>query len=80
MKHTTGEKRQPVPINLHPSITADRIIQAVEAQFTSLDNPGFCTACGADQEGCEPDARNYYCEGCGERSVCGAEELLIHLA
>jgi hypothetical protein len=67
-------------ITIHKSITAERVLAAVEAQFTSLDNPGFCTACGEDAEGCEPDARNYKCECCGERSVFGAEELLIRLA
>jgi predicted RNA-binding Zn-ribbon protein involved in translation (DUF1610 family) len=45
----------------------------------SLDNPGFCTACGEEVEGVEPDARNYECEVCGERKVYGAEELLIML-
>ncbi len=38
---------------------------------------GFCTACAAEQSGCEPDAREYKCESCGEHSVYGAEELLI---
>jgi hypothetical protein len=46
----------------------------------SLDNPGICIACGADADGCEPDARKYKCEACGERAVYGAEELLIMLA
>lgn len=42
---------------------------------------GFCTACGAEHEGCEPDAREYPCESCGEKKVYGAEELLImHVA
>ena len=36
---------------------------------------GFCTACGAPRECCEPDARNYECEE--ERKVFGAEELII---
>lgn len=30
--------------------------------------------------GCEPDARRYECEECGERGVYGTEELLLHLA
>ena len=38
---------------------------------------GFCTACGEEQGGCEPDAKNYECESCGERMVFGAEQLLI---
>ncbi len=43
------------------------------------DGTGFCTACGAEAEGCEPDAREYECEICGERKVYGAEELLISM-
>jgi hypothetical protein len=47
--------------------------------MTGLDNPGFCVACGEEAEGVEPDARRYPCEACGQRSVYGAEELLILL-
>jgi hypothetical protein len=65
---------------IHPSITLDRVTEAVEEAQTSLDNPGFCIACGADAEGCEPDMRGGECEGCGKPAVYGAEELLIHLA
>ena len=64
---------------MHNSITLDRLIEAVEDSWTSLSNPGICKACGEDQEGCEPDARNYECEGCGKRQVFGAEELLLEL-
>jgi hypothetical protein len=67
-------------ITIHPSITAERVLAAVESQFNSLDDPGFCIACGTDQEGCEPDMRRGYCESCGERAVFGAEELLIRFA
>lgn len=41
------------------------------------DNLGFCTGCGAEHDSCEPDARNYVCEGCGQNRVFGAAELLI---
>jgi hypothetical protein len=38
---------------------------------------GFCRACGAEQDGCEPDARRYKCETCGHMQVYGAEELVL---
>lgn len=63
-------------MRLHPSITAERVLDACERRARSLDNPGFCVACGEDHEGCEPDARGYYCEFCGEDAVFGAEELI----
>lgn len=65
---------------LHPSITVERVMSAVERYHASLDNPGFCVACGEDADGCEPDARRYECECCGEHAVYGAEELLMMIA
>lgn len=41
------------------------------------DYIGFCINCGAERDCCEPDARNYECEDCGENQVFGAEELLM---
>jgi hypothetical protein len=38
---------------------------------------GFCIACGAMQESCEPDAREYRCDGCSANHVYGAEELMV---
>jgi Zn finger protein HypA/HybF involved in hydrogenase expression len=61
----------------HPSITETRILEACERHITSLDDPGFCLACGNEQGGCEPDARRYKCEACGEFQVYGAEELAM---
>lgn len=52
-------------------------MNAVNRRNTTLDNPGFCLACGDDADNCEPDARKYKCESCGERQVYGAEELLV---
>lgn len=66
-------------MKMHKSITLDKIMDACNRRNTSLDNPGFCVACGNEQEGCEPDARKYECEACGERQVYGAEELLMRL-
>jgi hypothetical protein len=64
-------------MKLHPSITAERVMEAVKSEMFGLENPGFCVACGADQEGCEPDARNYECESCGEKQVFGAQEVMM---
>lgn len=51
----------------------DRVMAAVEAD----DCVGFCLACGNEQGGVEPDAEGYRCEECGERSVWGADQILI---
>ena len=41
------------------------------------DDVGWCLACGEVQEGCEPDARKYACEGCGAAKVYGLYELAL---
>ena len=64
-------------MQIHQSITEDRLIRAVEDSMYGTDNPGFCVKCGAEAEGCEPDARGYRCEECGAMSVYGAEEIRI---
>lgn len=64
-------------INVHKSITIKRVTQAIKQRYTSLDNPGICLACGEDQDGCEPDAERYECEGCGESQVYGAEQIFM---
>jgi len=43
------------------------------------DGTGFCLKCGFEQQGCEPDARGYECEDCGENAVYGAEECLLEI-
>lgn len=64
-------------MKIHPSITVERIEDAARESMFGTGNPGFCTACGEDADGCEPDARGYTCECCDEPAVYGAEELLI---
>lgn len=60
---------------MHASLTEERVLEAVERQMTSLEDPGFCIACGHEQGQCEPDARRIQCEACGDFTVYGAEEL-----
>jgi hypothetical protein len=79
MVSSTAIERVTSMAKMHPSITIDRVAEACERQQTGLDNPGFCLACGEEAEGCEPDARNYECESCGEMKVFGAEELAMRL-
>lgn len=62
-------------MKLHHSLTEQVIEDAVKRRMTTLDNPGFCIECGLENEGCEPDARDYECEGCGENAVFGADEI-----
>jgi hypothetical protein len=64
-------------MKVHKKITSERLIKAVERSMFELDSPGFCIACGDATDGVEPDAQRYPCRRCGERSVYGAEELLM---
>ena len=50
-----------------------------EERFNDLceSYTGLCLSCGAGRSHCEPDARGYPCEECGEPKVYGAEELLL---
>ena len=66
-------------MKMHKSITEQRVIGAVKRRQTTLDNPGFCVACGGEGEGCEPDMRESECESCGEHKVYGAEELFCEM-
>ncbi len=63
----------------HKDVTDKAVIQAAKQSILDLDSLGFCLACGNVQDGCEPDARGYICEHCGEDEVYGAEELLMSL-
>lgn len=65
---------------VHQTVTPERVQEAIERYAASLDNPGFCLACGADAEGVEPDASRYTCEACEAPAVYGASELLIYMA
>ena len=55
------------------TLDIERVLEAAEND----EQMGFCLACGAEQDGCEPDARNYEFEECGAKKVFGAEEILL---
>ena len=57
-------------------LSLKRVMRAVE----SGESIGFCTACGADQLGVEPDANGYTCESCRQPAVSGAENLLMEMS
>jgi len=60
-----------------PIIDPERLLEAAQEQMFGTENSGFCIKCGEERDGCEPDARNYPCDACGENSVYGASELII---
>lgn len=57
--------------------TYDEVEAAVKSEMFGTENPGFCLSCGEAVDGCEPDARGYECEACGEPTVYGAAEVLL---
>jgi len=58
-------------MKIHESITMERVEDAIRREAEWCENPGFCVACGADADGCEPDAERYECEECGKHAVYG---------
>lgn len=66
-------------MKINPKVTLELVQAAVERHDTTLDDPGFCVACGHECDGVEPDAREYECEVCGCHTVYGAEELFMEM-
>lgn len=64
-------------MKIHPSVTSEAIVEAIQDSQDNLSNPGFCLTCGAYVDGVEPDARYYQCEECEANTVFGAEEILL---
>ena len=50
-------------------------IEEIQAADEAME--GFCIECGDIRSNCEPDARKYHCESCGEDQVFGAMECLV---
>ena len=64
-------------MTIHASVTPQRICDTIKRNEKNWEYTGICIACGRDQDDCEPDARKYKCESCGNHAVYGAEELLM---
>ena len=60
-------------------INKDDLMDAVRRTIMDDYNGmvGFCTTCGEEQSGVEPDGERYTCESCGANTVYGAEMLLL---
>lgn len=75
LRPSTGEANMKIP----PGLSGESLLNAVERQVFELENPGFCTDCGAEYDDCEPDTARRKCDECGEKAVFGAEEIMIRL-
>ena len=62
-------------MKLHKSLTQGRVLSAAAESSVGISSIGFCVACGASDNACETDARNYECRACGKLEVFSAEEL-----
>lgn len=57
---------------MKPTVRLSELLAAVREMM------GWCTECQEFTTGCcEPDARRYKCEKCGQRKVYGAEEASL---
>lgn len=54
-----------------------RMFTLEQIEAADADQAGFCIDCGNEQYNCEPDARHYKCEACGNMKVFGASELVF---
>lgn len=65
----------PFPVKKKPLVVSCSM-EEFRDHSNSMD--GICLACGEWSEGgCEPDARGYPCDSCGEDRVMGAEDAMI---
>jgi len=52
--------------------------KSLEKRIASDSTDGYCLYCGKwTHDSCEPDARNYVCPVCSNKTVYAAEELLV---
>jgi len=65
---------QLTPNNTTRRFTLEQIMDATDKM------EGLCLDCGHSSGCCEPDAKAYKCEHCGELAVYGPDEILFSSA
>ena len=62
-----------------PPEACQRVVKPAPCNVQQADDwsEGFCLACRAPRDGCEPDAEAYECEECGEAAVYGPHWIAI---
>jgi len=61
------------------NMDADYLMAMAKSVMFDCSYDGICVFCGAERDGCEPDARFYPCENCGGHSVFSFAELMFYL-
>ncbi len=52
-------------------------LEGLEESLLVDGTEGYCVVCGDQQNGVEPDAREYHCFECELDSVFGVEQIII---
>lgn len=64
-------------VEVHPSVTMERLTAMCMRELSSRDLPGVCLACGAEHDPVDQDAMNDQCDVCETRSVYGAQQAML---
>ena len=59
----------------HPSLTSERLYDAVVRQSMGKSSPGFCVKCGTEYDGYPPFSKARLCMTCKELTVYDAETI-----
>jgi|TARA_R110002020_G_C16125297_1_gene760655 hypothetical protein len=60
------------------TITFDQLLSECEGVMFGMDNTGYCTSCGSEND-TEPDSTRGYCENCEKNTVYSVVELLFKI-
>jgi membrane protease subunit (stomatin/prohibitin family) len=77
--HADSIREKGLLMNLN-NIDLDEFMAAAEDSMFGMGNAGFCTECGMEADGVEPDAERYACDNCGKHAVYGVGTLAMYVA